>query len=188
MYILLTGFMILNLLFGFIDWVVVGDTNLNATVLVQPVSANTTTLQVASTAGFYVADYVVLGDEEIKYNGIDNTNFLFCSRGYHGTTAILHNSGTKVYGRISAALNASVGFNIINTGASVGNINVATEALGFVQRTLPSMVSWNFYWMKNGFWQYLRMICFAVSTGLIFVVVIQLLSALGGVLQRAFVR
>lgn len=187
MYILLTGFMILNLFFGFIDWVVVGNTDINATYLTQAISDNTTTLQVASTGGFYVADYVTIGDEEIKYNGIDNTNFLYCTRGFNGTTAVTHNVNTKVYGRTSAAINNSVGFNIINTGASVGSINIASEAINFVKKTVPSMISWNFYWMKNGFWQYLRLICVAISTGLIFVIAIQLLSALGGVLQRAFV-
>lgn len=187
MYILLTGFMILNLFFGFIDYIVVGNTNLNATFLTEAVSANTTTLKVKSTEGFSVASELTIGDEEIKYNGKDNTNFYYCTRGNSGTDAVAHDMGAKVYGMQISDLNKSVGFNIINTGASVGNINVASEGVGFVTSTLPAMVSWRFYWMQQGFWQYLRMICMAISYGLIFVIAIQLLSALGGVLQRAFV-
>jgi len=67
-------------------------------------------------------------------------------------------------------LNASVGFNIVDTGASVGSINMMTEAIRFIKTTVPQMVAWNFYWMKSGFWQYLRLICFGVSWALIFVV------------------
>jgi len=187
MYILLTGFMILNLFFGFIDYIIVGAADFNVTMLTQAISANTTTIPVQSTAGFRIADWVRVGDEKIKYNGITNTAFLNDTRGYDGTDAVVHNIGDNVYGRMSDALNASVGFNIVDTGASVGSINLISEGIRFVKTTIPAMITWNFYWMKSGFWQYLRLILFAISTGLIFVIVIQLLSALGGLLQRAFV-
>jgi len=186
MYILLTGFMIINIFFSFIDWVVVGANDFNVTKLKSAVSSNATTLSVKSTAGYRVADWVRLGDEKVKYNGISTTAFLNATRGYDGTTATTHNLGDAVYGRVSDALNASVGFSIVDTGASVGSINVGTEAIRFVTTTLPQMVQWNFYWMKSGFWQYLRLLFFAISTGLIFVVIMQMLFALGGLLQRAF--
>lgn len=186
MYILLTGFMILNLFFSFIDYIVVGAADFNSTMLTQAISANTTTLPVQSTSGFMVVDWVRVGDEKIAYNGITNSAFLNDSRGYDSTDAIAHNAGDIVYGRMSDAINSSVGFNIIDTGASVGSINIISEAWRFIKTTVPSMVTWNFYWMKSGFWQYLRLIFFAISTGLIFVITIQLMSALGGLLQRAF--
>lgn len=188
MYVLLTGFMILNLLFSFVDYIIVGNTDIYATKLTAALSDNATTLQVQSTAGFRVADYVRIGDEKIRYNGKTNTTFTNAVRGYDSTDPDSYNVGTHVYGRVSDALNTSVGFNIVDTGASVGAINSMAFVVRFAQTTVPQMVQWNFYFMKEGFWQYLRLVCLAISGGLVFLIAIQILSALGGLLQSAFKR
>jgi hypothetical protein len=188
MYVLLTGFMILNLLFGFVDYIIVGQTDIYVTELTVAVSENTTTLNVDSTAGFRVADYVRIGDEKIAYNGKTDTSFTYATRGYDSTEPAAHDIGDNVYGRVSDALNTSVGFNIIDTGASVGTINTISMVTRFATTTLPQMVQWNFYFMKEGFWVYLRLLCASISGALIFIVGIQVLSALGGLLQSAFRR
>lgn len=188
MYILLTGFIILNIFFSFIDYIVVGASDMNVTKLTSAISANTTTVPVQSTAGWRTADWAMIGDEKIRYNGKTSTSFNNAVRGYDTTDAVAHASGTRVYGRMSDVINTSVGFNIIDTGASVGSINALALVTRFLTTALPQMVQWNFYFLKEGFWQYLRMLLVAISVALIFVIAIQILSALGGLLQSAFRR
>lgn len=188
MYVLLTAMILLNLFFSFIDYIVVGTTDTYATKLTAALSDNATTITVHNTAGFRVADYIRVEDEKIRYNGRTATTFTNAVRGYDGTDAVAHANSSKVYGKVSDALNASVGFNIIDTGASVGTINAMSTVTRFAATTIPQMVQWNFYFMKEGFWQYLRLLCVGLSGGLIFTVAIQILSALGGLLQSAFRR
>lgn len=188
MYVLLTAFMLINLFFGFIDWIVVGSSDLHVTTMTTAVSDNATTITVRNTGGYRVSDYVVIGDEKIRYNGKTTTSFLNAYRGYDGTEATAHAVGSHVYGRMSDALNTSVGFNIVDTGASVGTVNTMTLVTRFVTTTIPQMVAWNFYWMKEGFWVYLRLLFGGISGALVFVIALQLLSALGGLLQSAFRR
>lgn len=188
MYILLTGFIILNIFFSFIDYVVVGASDMYVTKLTSAISANTTTVPVQSTAGWRTADWAMIDDEKLRYNGKTSTSFNNAVRGYDATDAVAHASGSRVYGRMSDVLNTSVGFNIIDTGASVGAINTISMVTRFVTTALPQMVQWNFYFLKEGFWQYLRMLLVAMSAALVFVIAIQLLSALGGLLRSAFTR
>ena len=180
--------MLINIFFSFIDWIVVGSTDLHVTTLTDNITANVTTIDVSNTGGYKVADYVWVEDEKIAYNGKTTTSFLYATRGYDNTEAVEHSYGSHVYGASSEALNTSVGFNIVNTGASVGSINTMTMVVRFVTTTVPQMVQWNFYWMKEGFWQYLRLLFAAISGALVFLVALQLLSALGGLLQSAFNR
>ena len=135
-----------------------------------------------------MTDYVRIGDEKIRYNGKTITTFENAVRGYDGTDAVPHVTGSHVYARVGDALNASVGFNIVNTGASVGAINTTTMVIRFATTTVPQMVQWNFYFMKEGFWVYLRLFCLGISGALVFVIALQLLAALGGLLQSAFRR
>lgn len=188
MYILLTFFALLNIFFGFIDYIVVGNADFYATKLTSAMSENVTTANVTSTAGFRTSDYIVIGDERIMYNGRTNTSFTNLTRGYDNTEAVSHAEGAHVYSRQSDAINSSVGFNIVDTGASVGSINTMSLVVKFVTTTVPNMVTWNFYFLKEGFWQYLRLILQAISMALVFVIAMQLLSALGGLLQSAFRR
>lgn len=188
MYILLTFFILLNLFFSFIDYIVVGDADYYVAQLTATMTDNTTTANVTTTAGYRLSDYVWIGDEEIKYNGKTSVSFLSLTRGYDGTEAVSHTMGSHVYGRTAGGINAGVGFNIVDMGASVGNVHATTYLRRMISDLLPNMVQWNFYWMKEGFWQYLRLICVAISYGLVFVIIIQILGALGGLLQSAFNR
>lgn len=188
MYVLLTFFILLNMCFGFIDYIVVGQADFYATKLTAALSENTTTANVTSTAGWRVNDYIIVEDERMAYYGKTNTSFTNLTRGYNNTEAAEHAIGSHVYGRMSDAMNASVGFNIVDTGASVGTINTMSLVTKFVTTTVPNMVQWNFYFLKEGFWQYLRLLLVGISGALIFVIALQLLSALGGLLQSAFRR
>jgi hypothetical protein len=188
MYVLLTGFIILNLFFGFIDSIIVGSSDFQVTKLTAAVTEIVTTIPVQDTAGYRVSDWIRVGDEKIKYNGKTTTSFTNGLRGYDGTAPKTHQIGSRVYGRMSDALNSSVGFNLIDTGASVGTINSMALVIRFAETTIPSMVQWNFYWMKEGFWQYARLLCVGISGSLIFIIALQILGALGGLLSTAFKR
>lgn len=186
MYVLFTAFMIINVLFSFIDWIVVGTTDMHVTKLTAALSENATTIEVNNAGGYRLCDYIRIGDEKIRYNGHTETAFLAAVRAYEGTEATAHPVGSHVYGRQSDVMNASVGFNIVNMGATVGQINAWTLVTRFAATTLPAMVTWNFYWMKDGFWQYLRLLFVGISGGLILVMTFQILAALGGLFQSAF--
>ncbi len=188
MYVLMTGFLLLNLLFSFIDSIVVGSVDITATKLTSALSNNATTLQVQNTGGFRVADWVRIGDEMIAYNGKTNTSFTNCDRGWAASGAVAHSSGSIVYARMSDIVNTSVGFNIVDTGASVGTIDVISLGWRFATTTIPGMVAWNFYFLKEGFWQYGRVLLVTISGALVFVLAMQLLSAFGGLMQSAFGR
>jgi hypothetical protein len=188
MYVLITGFIILNVFFGFIDSIVVGASDLQVTKLTVAMTDVVTTITVQDTSGYRVSDWVRIGDEKVKYNGKTATTFTNAVRGYDGTLPKAHAIGSHVYGRMSDALNSSVGFNLVDTGASVGTINSMSLVVRFAETTIPSMVQWNFYWMKDGFWQYVRLLCVGISGALIFLIALQILGALGGLLQSAFKR
>ena len=187
MYVLITAFAIINIFFSFIDWIIVGNTDMNVAELTQTISANSTTpLNVNSTAGFRAADYVWVGDEKIAYNGKTNTTFLNPTRGYGDTDAKAHDKGTNVYARVSDAVNTSVGFNIVNTGASVGSINTTTLVVRFLVSAVPQMIAWNFTFLQEGWLQYLKLLLSVISIGFLIVLALQLLSGLGGLLSSAW--
>lgn len=188
MYVLLTGFAVLQLLFSFIDAIIVGNVDVTSTQLTSAITENSTTLNVQSTAGFAVANYVVIGDEEIAYNGKTTTTFPNNRRGYNGTTAVAHAKNSKVYAPQSAVINSGMGFMIVDTGASVGTVSSAVLGVNFLKKFLPSLITWDFYFLKEGFWQYLRLFLQVLSIAVVVVVVVQILSALGGLLTSAWKR
>ena len=186
MYVLITAMIILNLLFSFIDGIIVGDLDVSATMLTSSITANSTTIPVKNTGGFRTADWIKIGDEKIAYNGKSSTSFNYATRGYDGTEPARHNAGDMVYGRTSSMLNDTMGFNIVTTGTSIGDVSMMTLAWGFVTSAVPAMVSWNYYFLKLGYWVYLRLILMGISSALLFLLALQLLSALGGLLQAAW--
>ncbi len=186
MYVLITGFVILHLLFGFIDAIIVGNVDIVSTTLTVAITANTTTLDVKDTAGFKVAEYVVIGDETIAYNGKTGTTFINCRRGYNTTTAVAHIKGSKVYAPKLDVINSGMGFTIVDTSANAGTISAGVLTWRFLKTFLPATITWNYYFLKEGFWQYLRLVLQCLSIALVVVVITQILSALGGMLTSAW--
>lgn len=72
------------------------------TTLTADPGSGGTTLAVVSTTGFPSSGYLVLPNnagtnyEVVQYASKDATNFLSCTRGYGGTTAVVHNVATVV--------------------------------------------------------------------------------------------
>ena len=68
-----------------------------STTLSAPCNATDTTLNVISTAALQPTGIVVLEQEYIQYTGKTGTTITGCTRGKHGTTAVPHYLGDKVY-------------------------------------------------------------------------------------------
>ena len=94
----LIGLGVLNFIFLLFDSIVNGGTGLNTTELKVAMNATDTTMTVTSTSGYPSADALLIGDEEIKYNGKDSTHFYNLTRGYNSTVAVTHVKANKVYG------------------------------------------------------------------------------------------
>ena len=73
------------------------STNAKTTTLTADITAASTTIPVASSAG-YIADFgrLTIGTEKILYQYKDATNFYGCERGVEQTTAATHTSGDTV--------------------------------------------------------------------------------------------
>ena len=184
----LLGLMLLNMLFGILDSVIVGGSTIQVTRLGVALTEAATTVTVDSTSGFPFTGYVWIDDEKIKYNGATATTFTNCSREYGGTEGAIHDLGQKVYGPLSDAFRATAGYNIINTGASVGVIGMGASVWRFFKTALPQMVIWNFSFLKEGVMQYVRALFGIISTVITIIILIQLASAMSGVLQSVFRR
>lgn len=57
------------------------------TNLTDDVNSSVTTIPVDSTTGFPTQGFIIIGDEQIRYWDLDDTNFLLCERGHGFTTA-----------------------------------------------------------------------------------------------------
>lgn len=60
------------------------------------IDSSTTTIEVVSTASFPKSGYILIENEQIRYENTNSTNFLLCRRGDGDTTAAAHSGGTTV--------------------------------------------------------------------------------------------
>lgn len=159
------------------------------TYLTAAIDDNDTTINVASTEGFFKYDYVVIGDEYIKYKDKTSTSFTGCERGYSGTTADAHSINSKVLSSQAEVLSGALGFNIAATGSTAGEISLPTFATKFFTVTLGRLVTWDFAIFKgNVFMEYVRVFLQILSIGFIFSILIAVISALGSILAGIFNR
>lgn len=164
---LLTGLVVLWIVFTFIQGVMDGDGGFNSTKLNGDLSASATTITVDDTTGFTTTAgnrVIFIGDEEITYNGITPTTFTGATRGTNGTEAIAHNDNSQVYSRDSGTLNRGLNFNLGSTGSTTGNFAVVTTTLGFFAKSLPNLLLWNFSFF-SGPLVMARLLLFAISIG-----------------------
>lgn len=165
-----------------------GGGGFNATRLAIDHNAVVTDFTVMDTSGFLKADYFYCGDEKVKYTNKDDTTFENCVRGYDGTEAVDHSAGAKVYSREAEVLNSALGFNLASTGATVGEINIPIVLGNLFTTTLPRVVLWDYAWLKEGLFQYLRYFFMFITIGFIVYMCFMIASALGGILQGIFKR
>ena len=111
-----------------------------ATSLTEAVDEDDATLQVISTDGFLSTDYIELKDEKVLYTGTTATTFTGCTRGYNGSTAIVHAEGVMVYTTSASTVNNAMGFNIAATVDSMGMWSIITVPWNFVTKTVPRML------------------------------------------------
>jgi len=187
MWRLISGIVVLHIILSFIDGVIVGASDIQATKLTAALTEVGTTVTVQSTEGWRTADYMWIGDEKIRYNGRTGTTFTNCVRGYDNTDAEAHAIGMRVYSRVSDAVRTSAGYNVLDIGASAGGVNMMLIPIRFLMTSLPQIVGWNYSFLKEGNVQYIRLLLVGISVGFVIYLVVQIAYAIGtaaGLLRR----
>ena len=135
------------------------------TYLTDSINSTATVLPVASTTDFLGEDYVFVENEKVFYTGTTAVSFTGCTRGYGNTTAIGHDSGTRVNTAVASAINYALGFNIVAVQDTWGWASILAIPIMFFVRTIPqvirmstnlltgdlAIISWVFYIMSAGF-------------------------------------
>ena len=183
MWKIITGLMILHLILSFIDGIIVGTADYYTTKLTSGMTSIATTANVANTSGWKVTGTFWINDEKISYNGKTSTSFLNLVRGYGVTDASTHVSGTRVYSVLSDATRTSVGYNVADLGTNVGGVNMLIIPVRFAMTALPSLLTCNYSFLKEGNAQYIRFILVAFSAGFSIWIMLQIANGLAGVAQ-----
>lgn len=109
------------------------------------ISATDTTLTLASAASFPTSGGIILiGTEEIAFTGVSGSSLTGLVRGYNGTTAAIHNTGSNV-GCYTVTISdasyvPSIGDYIIIAGATaVGGITLLGE---YIVTGIPSLLQY----------------------------------------------
>jgi len=185
---LIVSFMLFFLLGTILSGIAEGGGGIATTKLVSDHSAVVTTLTVSNTEGFLKSNYVLMGNEKVRYTNKTATTFTGCTRGYDGTEAVAHSANDRVYSPDSGVLNSALGFNIAATGATIGVIGVPMVAFSFVSITLPRIILWNYSWLKEGWLAYLRIVLQFISVGFLVYMCYQIATAMGQVIGRIWGR
>jgi len=131
---------------------------------------------------------LVAGEGLIKSNsttaGLTPTTFTGVTRGQNGTDAEAHSDNAQVYNRDAATLNRGLNFNVGATGSSTGTFGVISMTLGFIFKSLPNLVIWNFSFL-DGLLVYFRLFLMAVSVGVVIYFGILFISSATGILLRS---
>lgn len=150
----------------------------------QSVAIDDTTIYVDTTAGFSENGIIIIGNEEVYYNGRSATAFLNCTRGYNDTTSRSYTKYSKVYNEDAATLNDALGQEFVEAATDSGAMAIPMIPYIFFAEVVPKVTLWQspiFY--ENGPMQMLRIILLCFSVGFIFVISITIMSALSGVAQ-----
>ena len=119
-----------------------------ATTLASDVGTNDTSIAVVDDTSFAVPCLVVIDSEIILVTASGSNTFTGCVRGFAGTTAAIHTSGTDVFGYIVAYHHNQVSSEI----KSIGSILFTSDFSGF--KTSENLLSFseafdNVYWSTN---------------------------------------
>ena len=185
---LFVSFMLAFLLAAILSGIMEGGGGIKATSLTVNETAVDATLNVTSTEGFLTADVLYIGSKKISYTGTTAVTFTGCTRGFDGTDAAAHPSGSKVYTDESNAINAALGFNIASTGTTVGAIDMVVMTTNLFTVTLPKLITWDFSWLRTPGMEIPRYVLLAISTGLVLTFALMVASAFGGLMRAIFVR
>ena len=188
---LIAAFMLFYLVNVILDAVMASGGGMATTHLTAGITDSATTVNVLSTSGFLSSDVITIGDEKIRYTGRTGTTFTVPAggRGYDGTDARAHASGSKAYSTSTSTINSALGFNVASTGATVGTVDMMVAVQSFFFTTLPKLITWDFMHFRINEWlQMLRYVFIAISVGFIIYMIFQLINSLGGVMQSIFVR
>lgn len=184
---LIVAFMMASFLFSMLDGVfAAGATGVVATELTQDLTASGTTAYVAATGGFPEAGEVLIADEVISYNGKTNTTLENLTR---GEDAAYHDAGRQVFTSETGLVSGMRGYQNIETGSSVGSVNIFNFPQKFVTDYLPSMTKFDFGFMTyNEAGQIFAYLCFIFTIGFWFMIAYYVLTALGGGLLQGALR
>jgi hypothetical protein len=134
---LITFFLLLIVTFSGLGAINKGGGGMTATTMTANITAAATTVNVTSTQNFLDEDNIYIGSEEIHYTAITAVSFTGCTRGYNGSTAVVHGAGSYVYAEGSEAINASIGFNVTNIVDSWGMASIIAIPVAFMIFTIP---------------------------------------------------
>ncbi len=185
---LVVAFMLAFVFFAVLAGIMEGAGGIHVTQLTAQLSAAGPTASVNSTMGFLNADYFVIGDEEIAYSGKTATTFTGLTRGFNGSTPVLHASTSKLYSAEANVVNAALGYNIVSTGATPGDFNFLTFGWRFVRYTVPRLVTWDFNFLKTSDMFLVRVILMCISAGFLISFSLFLWQAAGGLLSTVWHR
>jgi len=180
---LVAGYVALFIIMTFFSSIMEGGGGLAATQLNGAIDDDDVIITVDNTQGFLVADYIIIGDEEIAYTGVTAVTFTGCTRGYYETEAKEHADNNNVYSPDSGVLNSALGFNLASTGATAGVFTVVTLTFGFLAKALPNLVMWNYSFL-NGNLIYVRYLLMGIGVGMIVYFGVALINAGMGILRR----
>ena len=172
-------FLIAHLILATLSGVAEGGGGIVVTKLTSSLSSTATTANVISTAGYLKTDYIVIGDEFIKYTDVDDTTFNSLERGWNDTAAKSYPAGTKVYSSNADPLNAALGFSVISTGETVGEVNLLDFGTRFLSTTLPRFVTWDYGILQVGFMTYIRTLLQIVGGAFIIYLALNIVGAFG---------
>lgn len=102
----------------------------NTTLSVGISNVSTTPIQVASTAGFATAGFIIIGNEIIQYTGISGNTFTGITRGVKSTTNVAHLAGVAVSEAAGVTVGTAVAI-VLDTvdyenGIHVGGVTTST--------------------------------------------------------------
>lgn len=165
-----------------------GGGGFNTTYLTTDISENAVTIPVSSTQGFLEADYVVIGNEKIRYTSKSDTQFNIPAtngRGYDGTEAEDHSENAFVLSQESDVANQMLGYNIATTGTTVGSISLGVSLTRFLFTSIPRLVTWDYAWLQ-GDMTIIRLALALPTAAFTVYMSYTILIALGGVAQSIF--
>jgi len=94
---LIVSFTVLFFICALLSGIMEGGGGVHATRLDGDHTAAIGVLTVDSTSGYLDADYVIIGNETIRYTNTTDASFTGCTRGYSDTDAEAHPDNAMVY-------------------------------------------------------------------------------------------
>lgn len=179
---LLVSFTVAFLLCVLVSSIIEGAGGLNVTQLTADINETAVVVPVTSTRGFLAADYIWIGDEKIAYTGTTALTFTGCTRGYDGTEAVAHVSGSKAFSGEAEVINTALGYNVSIVSANTGAFSILTVVWKFFTISLPRLVTWDFSFF-TGNMVYIRYLFLAISTAFIITFALFVINTAMGILR-----